>query len=100
MTFTRREINMRYNAKNKDQICENAIQKYNENKDRMRARRRELYAEKKAQAIIDRANYQRTIEEMGPNIKVLKQFINDDGIPMEIVWLPIIESTMLRPQTV
>ena len=100
MTFTRREINMRYNAKNKDQICENAIQKYNENKEQMRARRKELYAQKKAQAIIDRANYQRTIEEMGPNIKVLKQFINDDGIPMEIVWLPIIESTMLRPQTV
>ena len=100
MTFTRREINMRYNAKHADKINENAIQKYNENKDRMRARRRELYAEKKAQAIIDRANYQRTIEEMGPNIKVLKQFINDDGIPMEIVRLPIIESTMLRPQTV
>ena len=100
MTFTRSEINMRYNAKNKDKICENAINFYNINKERISARRRELYAQKKAQAILDSANHQRAIAEMGPDIKVLNQFINDDGIPMEIVWLPIIESTMLRPQSV
>ena len=99
MTFTRREINLRYNLKNKDKICENAIQKYNENKEQIRARRREIYAEKKAQAIIDSAERQRRCEEMGPNIKVLSQFINDEGIPMEIVWVPIIQTTMLRPQS-
>ena len=61
MTFTRREINMRYNAKNKDKINENAIQKYNENKEKISARRKELYAIKKAQAILDSAERQRIL---------------------------------------
>ena len=100
MTFTRREINMRYNAKNASKLCENAISFYNENKQRISARRRELYAIKKQQAILDSAERQRAIEAMGPDIKVLSQFINDEGIPMEIVWVPIIGTTMLRPQTV
>jgi hypothetical protein len=90
---------MRYNAKHADKINENAIAFYTANKERISARRREIYAEKKAQAIIDSAERQRRCEEMGPNIKVLSQFINDEGIPMEIVWLPIIHTTMLRPQS-
>ena len=49
MALTRREINLRYNAKHKSKICENAIQKYNENKEKISARRKELYAEKKAE---------------------------------------------------
>ena len=53
MTLGRSEINQRYNAKHQSKICENAIQKYNANKDRISARRRELYAIKKEQAIID-----------------------------------------------
>ena len=61
MALTRREINMRYNAKNKSKICENAIQKYNENKEKISARRKELYAIKKAQAILDSAERQRAI---------------------------------------
>jgi hypothetical protein len=52
MAFTRSEINKRYNAKNKDKICENAIVKYNINKDEVNRKRRERYAEKKAQSII------------------------------------------------
>ena len=48
MALTRREINMRYNAQNKSKICENAIAKYNENKDKISARRKEIYAIKKA----------------------------------------------------
>ena len=100
MTFTRSEINMRYNAKNKDKICENAISFYNENKQRISARRRELYAIKKQQAILESEERQRAIEAMGPDIKVLKQFVDDEGKQMEIVWVPIIGTTMLRPQTV
>ena len=99
MTFTRREINMRYNEKHQSKINENAISFYNANKDRISARRKELYAIKKAQAIIDSAERQRAIAEMGPDIKVLSQFINDEGIPVEIVWLPIINTTTLRPQS-
>jgi hypothetical protein len=98
-TKARREINMRYNAKHADKINENAIAFYNANKERISARRREIYAEKKQQAIIESAERQRRCEEMGPNIKVLSQFINDEGIPMEIVWVPIIQTTMLRPQS-
>ena len=100
MTFTRREINLRYNLKHADKICENAINYYNMNKERISSRRRELYAIKKAQAILDSAERQRAIEAMGPDIKVLKQFVDDEGKQMEIVWVPIIGTTMLRPQTV
>ena len=100
MTFTRREINLRYNLKHADKICENAISYYNANKERISARRRELYAIKKAQAILESEERQRAIEAMGPDIKVLSQFVNDEGIPVEIVWVPIIGSTILRPQTV
>ena len=49
MTLSRSDINKRYNAKNKSKICENAIQKYNENKEKISARRKELYAIKKAE---------------------------------------------------
>ena len=49
MALSRREINMRYNAKNQSKINENAIQKYNENKEKISARRKELYAIKKAE---------------------------------------------------
>ena len=100
MTFTRREINMRYNLKHADKINENAISYYNANKERISARRRELYEIKKQQAILDSAERQRAIEAMGPDIKVLKQFVDDEGKQMEIVWVPIIGTTMLRPQTV
>ena len=99
MTLSRSEINQRYNAKHQSKICENAISYYNENKQRISARRRELYAIKKQQAILDSAERQRAIEAMGPDIKVLSQFINEEGKPVEIVWLPIINSTMLRPQS-
>ena len=99
MTFTRREINMRYNLKHADKINENAISFYNANKDRISSRRRELYAIKKQQAILDSAERQRAIEAMGPDIKVLKQFVDDEGKQMEIVWVPIIGTTMLRPQS-
>ena len=99
MTFTRREINLRYNAKNASKLCENAISYYNENKQRISARRRELYAIKKAQTILESEERQRILAGY-TEITVLSQFINDEGIPMEIVWLPIINSTMLRPQTV
>ena len=99
MTFTRREINMRYNLKHADKINENAISYYNANKDRISARRRELYEIKKQQAILDSAERQRAIEAMGPDIKVLKQFVDDEGKQMEIVWVPIINTTMLRPQS-
>ena len=99
MTFTRREINLRYNLKHADKICENAINFYNANKERISARRRELYEIKKQQAILDSAERQRAIEAMGPDIRVLSQFINEEGIPMEIVWVPMIGSTMLRPQS-
>ncbi len=47
--MTRREINIRYNKKNQSKINENAIQKYNENKEKISARRKELYAIKKAE---------------------------------------------------
>ena len=47
MVFSRSEMNMRYNAKHKSKICENAIAKYRENKERISARRKEIYAEKK-----------------------------------------------------
>ena len=77
MTLSRSEINKRYNAKNASKLCENAISYYNANKERISARRRELYAIKKEQAIIDRANYQRTIEEMGP--EVLSQLRYTEG---------------------
>ena len=100
MTFTRREINLRYNLKHQSKICENAINYYNMNKERISSRRRELYAIKKAQAILDSAERQRAIEAMGPDIKVLKQFVDEEGKQMEIVWVPIIGTTMLRPQTV
>ena len=100
MPLTRSEINKRYNLKHADKINENAINFYNANKDRISSRRRQLYAEKKAQAILESEERQRAIAEMGPDIKVLSQFINDEGIPMEIVWVPIIGTTMLRPQTV
>ena len=99
MTFTRREINLRYNLKNKDKICENAINFYNANKERISARRRELYAIKKAQSILESEERQRILAGY-TEITVLSQFINDEGTPMEIVWVPIIGSTMLRPQTV
>ena len=99
MTFTRREINMRYNAKNASKLCENAISYYNANKDRISARRRELYAIKKEQAILESEERQRILAGY-TEITVLSQFINDEGIPVEIVWLPIINTTMLRPQTV
>ena len=99
MTFTRREINMRYNLKHADKINENAISYYNANKQRISSRRRELYAIKKQQAILDSEERQRAIAAMGTEIKVLSQFINEEGIPMEIVWVPMIGSTMLRPQS-
>ena len=99
MTFTRREINLRYNLKHADKINENAISYYNANKDRISSRRRQLYAEKKAQAILESEERQRAIAEMGTEIKVLKQFVDEEGKQMEIVWVPIIESTMLRPQS-
>ena len=99
MTFTRREINLRYNLKHADKICENAINFYNANKERISTRRRELYAIKKQQAILESEERQRILAGY-TEITVLKQFINDEGIPVEIVWLPIINSTMLRPQTV
>ena len=99
MTFTRREINLRYNLKHADKICENAISYYNANKERISARRKELYAEKKAQAILESEERQRILAGY-TEITVLSQFINDEGTPMEIVWVPIIGSTMLRPQTV
>ena len=79
MTFTRREINLRYNLKNKDKICENAISFYNENKQRISARRRELYAIKKQQAILESEERQRAIEAMGPDIKVLSQLRYTEG---------------------
>ncbi len=97
--MTRREINMKYNAKNADRINENAIAFYNENKQRISARRRELYAIKKQQAILDSAERQRILAGY-TEITVLKQFVDEEGKQMEIVWLPIINSTMLRPQTV
>jgi hypothetical protein len=99
MPMTRREINMKYNAKNADRINENAIAFYNENKQRISARRRELYAIKKQQAILDSAERQRILAGY-TEITVLKQFVDEEGKQMEIVWLPIINSTMLRPQTV
>jgi uncharacterized membrane-anchored protein len=99
MTFTRREINLRYNLKNADRLCENAISYYNANKERISARRKELYAIKKAQAILESEERQRILAGY-TEITVLKQFIDEEGKPMEIVRLPIIESTMLRPQTV
>ena len=99
MTFTRREINLRYNLKNADRLCENAISYYNANKERISARRKELYAIKKAQAILESEERQRILAGY-TEITVLKQFIDEEGKPMEIVWLPIINSTMLRPQTV
>ena len=40
---------MRYNAKNADKINENAIAYYNANKEKISARRKELYAIKKAE---------------------------------------------------
>ena len=49
MTLSRSEINKRYNIKHQSKINENAIQKYNENKEKISARRKELYAEKKAE---------------------------------------------------
>ena len=100
MTFTRREINLRYNLKHADKICENAISYYNMNKERISSRRRELYEIKKQQAILDSEERQRAIEAMGTEIKVLKQFVDDEGKQMEIVWVPIINTTMIRPQTV
>ena len=100
MTFTRRQINMRYNEKHADKINENAIAYYNANKERISARRRELYEIKKQQAILESEERQRAIEAMGPDIKVLSQFVDDEGKQMEIVWVPIIGSTMMRPQTV
>jgi hypothetical protein len=98
MTFTRREINLRYNAKHADKICENAISYYNANKERISLRRRELYAIKKQQAILESEERQRILAGY-TEITVLKQFVDEEGKQMEIVWLPIIQTTMLRPQS-
>ncbi len=73
MTFTRREINLRYNLKNADRLCENAISYYHANKERISARRREIYAEKKAQAILESEERQRILAGY-TEITVLKQF--------------------------
>jgi hypothetical protein len=80
-------------------ICENAIQKYNENKNEVNRKRRERYAQKKEQAIIDSAERQRILAGY-TEITVLKQFVDDEGKQMEIVLLPIIQTTMLIPVTV
>ena len=79
MTFTRRQINMRYNEKHADKINENAIAYYNANKERISARRRELYEIKKQQAILESEERQRAIEAMGPDIKVLSQLRYTEG---------------------
>ena len=77
MTFTRRQINMRYNEKHADKINENAIAYYNANKERISARRRELYEIKKQQAILDSEERKRAIAEMGP--EVLSQLRYTEG---------------------
>ncbi len=96
--MSRRQINMKYNAKNADKINENAISFYHANKERISARRRELYAIKKQQAILESEERQRILAGY-TEITVLKQFIDAEGKPVEIVWLPILNTTMLRPQS-
>ena len=61
-------------------------------------KRRERYALNKQQDAIDLANRQQRITAMGSEITVLKQFIDETGMPMEIVFVPLIGSTMMRKQ--
>ncbi len=66
--------------------------------DERNKKRRERYALNKRLEAENIANQQQRIAEMGTEIRVLKQFIDADGIPMEIVFVPFIGTTMLRKQ--
>ncbi len=66
--------------------------------DEKNRKRRERYALNKQIEAENLLIQQQRIAEMGNEIRVLKQFIDADGIPMEIVFVPFIGTTMLRKQ--
>ncbi len=63
-------------------------------------KRRERYALNKQIDAENLLNQQQRFSEMGTEIRVLKQFIDETGTPMEIVFVPFIGTTMLRRQAI
>ena len=72
-----------------------------QSKDERNRKRRERYALNKQIDAENITNRQQRITAMGNEITVLKQFIDEEtGIPMEIVFIPFIGTTILRPQPI